>query len=129
MYISPIVSIKSNLTISMVAKVHTNLFFHLYQHNKSSESTVKFIQGCNCCKRVLEAPKFAYATKTKEFITSQQFGSMDFLQINNSVLNKGRSAITPLLNRLEVMSFASDKAKLFAKNFSKNSNLDISGIS
>ena len=71
MYISPIVSIWSNLTISMVAKVHTNLFFHLHQHNKSSESTVKFIQGCYCCKRVLEAPKFAYATKTKEFITSQ----------------------------------------------------------
>ena len=54
---------------------------------------------------------------------------MDFLQINNSVLNKGKSAITPLLKRLEVMSFASGKAKLFAKNFSKNSNLDNSGIS
>ena len=28
-----------------------------------------------------------------------------------------------------MLSFASDKAKLFAKNFSKNSNLDDSGIS
>ena len=27
------------------------------------------------------------------------------------------------------MSFASDKAKLFAENFSKNTNLDESGIS
>ena len=27
------------------------------------------------------------------------------------------------------MSFASDKAKLFAENFSKNTNLDDSGIS
>ena len=31
--------------------------------------------------------------------------------------------------QLEVLSSASDKAKLFAKNFSNNSNLDDSGIS
>ena len=47
----------------------------------------------------------------------------------NSVLNKGKSAIPPLLNEPEVLSSASDKAKLFAENFSKNSNLDDSGIS
>ena len=47
----------------------------------------------------------------------------------NSVLNKGKSAIPPLANGPEVLSSASDKAKLFAKNFSKNSNLDDSGIS
>ena len=35
----------------------------------------------------------------------------------------------PLFNDLEVLSSASDKAKLFAKNFSKNCNLDYSGIS
>ena len=39
------------------------------------------------------------------------------------------SAIPPLFNGLEVLPSASDKAKLFAKNFSKNSNLDNSGIS
>ena len=49
--------------------------------------------------------------------------------IANGVLNKGKSAITPLFTGLEVLSSASDKAKLFAKNFSKNSNLDDSGIS
>ena len=37
--------------------------------------------------------------------------------LNNSVLNKGKSAILPLFNGLEVLSSASDKAKLFAKNF------------
>ena len=41
--------------------------------------------------------------------------SQDFWQIANSVLNKGKSA--------------SVKAKLLAKNFSKNSNLDDSGTS
>ena len=34
-----------------------------------------------------------------------------------------------MLNGSEVLSSASDKAKLIAKNFSKNSNLDDSGIS
>ena len=33
------------------------------------------------------------------------------------------------MNGPEVLSSASDKAKLFAENFSKNSNLDDSGIS
>ena len=62
-------------------------------------------------------------------ITSQKLGSRDFWPIANSVLNKGKYAIPPLSNVLEVLSSASDKAKLFAKNFSKNFNLDDSGIS
>ena len=111
------------------AIVHRNHFFRLYQQNKSSESKVKFRQASNHCKRVLEAAKLAYATKTKESITSQKLGSGDFWRIANSVLNKGKSAIPPLFNGPEVLSSASDKAKLFAKNFSKNSNLDDSGIS
>ena len=111
------------------AIVHRNHFFHLYQQNKSSESKVKFRQASNRCKRVLEAAKLAYATKTKESITSQKLGSRDFWRIANSVLTKGKSAIPPQFNGPEVLSSASDKAKLFAKNFSKNSNLDDSGIS
>ena len=111
------------------AIVHRNHFFCLYQQNKSSESKVKFRQASNHCKRVLEAAKLAYATKTKEFIISQKLCSQELWRIANSVLNKGKSAIPPLFNGLEVLSSASDKAKLFAKNFSKNSNLDDSGIS
>ena len=53
----------------------------------------------------------------------------NFWRIANSVLNGGKSAIPPLFNGLEVLTFASDKAKLFAEKFSKNSNLDDSGIS
>ena len=109
--------------------VHRNHFFHLYQQNKSSESKVKFRQANNHCKKVLEAAKLAYATKTKESITSQKLGSRDFWRIANSVLNKGKSAIPPLFNGPKVLSSASDNAKLFAKNFSKSSNLDDSGIS
>ena len=79
---------------------------------KSSDSKVKFRQASNCCKRVLEAAKLACANKTKESITSQKLGSRDFWKIANSVLNKGKSAIPSLLNSPEVLSSASDKAKL-----------------
>ena len=101
----------------------------MYQQYKSSESKVKFRQASNHCKSVLEAAKLAYATKTKESITSQKPGSQELWRIANSVLNKGKSVIPPLFNGPEVLSTASNKAKLFAKNFSKNSNLDDSAIS
>ena len=108
------------------AIVHRNHFFRLYQKDKSSDSKVKFRQASNHCKRVLEAAKLAYANKTKESITSQKLGFCDFWRIANSVLYKGKSAIPPLFNSPEVSS-APDKAKLFAENSSKNSNLDDSG--
>ena len=65
-------------TACAAAIVHRNHFFHLYQQNKSSESKVQFKQASNCCKRVFEAAKLTYATKTKESITSQKPGSWDF---------------------------------------------------
>ena len=68
------------------AIVHRNQVFRLYQQNKSSEFKVKFRQFNNRCKRVLEVAKFAYATKTKESITSQKLGSRDFRRITDSVI-------------------------------------------
>ena len=65
----------------------------------------------------------------KESITSQNLGSRDFSRIASSVFNKGKSAIPPLFKDPEVLSSVSNKAKLLVKNFSKNSNLDDSGIS
>ena len=108
--------------------VHRNYLFRLHLKDNSSESKVKFRQANNCCKRVLEADKLVYATKTKESITSQKLDPRYFWRIANSVLSKGKSAIPPLFNSPEVLPSASDKAKLFAENFSKNSNLDDSGI-
>ena len=104
------------------------LLFPLYQQNKSSESKLKFRQASNRCKRVLEAAKVAYASKTKEFIISQKHGSRDFWRIANSLLNNDKSVIPPLFNDPELLSSASDKVKLFAKFFFKKSNLDDSGI-
>ena len=79
-------------------------------------------------KGFLELPNLIHYQK-KESLTFQKLGSWDFWRIANSVLNKGESAIPPLLNDLEVLSSASGQAKLFAEDFSKNSNLDDSGIS
>ena len=104
--------------------VHRNPFFAFVTLLK-----VKFRQTINHCKWVLEAAKIAYVTKTKESITSQKLGSGGFWRNAYSVLNKCKSAIPPLFNGSEVLSSASDKPKLFANNFSKNSNLDDSGIS
>ena len=62
--------------------------------------------------------KLILTTKTKESIKSQRTGSLYFWWIaNNSVLNKGESAIPHLFNNPEMLHFASDKAKLFHKNF------------
>ena len=97
------------------AIVDRNHLFRLYQKDKSSESKAKFGQASNCCKRIPEAAKFPYANKTKESITSRKLGSRVFWQITNSVLNKGKSAIPPLFNGPEVLTSASDKAKLFAE--------------
>ena len=52
-----------------------------------------------------------------------------FGKLPNSVFSKGKSAIPPLFNGLELLPSGSDKAKLFAENFSGKSNLDNSGIS
>ena len=84
MYICLIENIRSSLILlhnfsaaCAAAIVHRNHFFRLYQKEKSSDSKVKFRQASNCCKRVLEAVKLAYANKTKESITSQKLGTRD----------------------------------------------------
>ena len=109
--------------------VHRNRYFYSYQQNKSSETKVKFRQASNLCKRVLEATKLAYPSKTKASIFFQKLGSRDFWQSANSVLTNGNSAIPSLFNGPEVLSSASNKAKLFAENFSQNSIPDGSGVS
>ena len=58
--------------VCAAAIVQRNHFFRLYQKDKSSNSEVNFSQASNCCKRVLETAKLAYANKTKVYITSQK---------------------------------------------------------
>ena len=77
----------------------------------------------------MKLPNLHTLIKQKESITSKKLGSQDFWQNANSVLKKDKSTIPHLFNGPEVLSSASDKAKLFAGNVSKNSNLDDSGMS
>ena len=59
-----------------------------------------------------------------ESITSQKLGSHDFWEIDNIVFNKDKSAIYLLYSSNQrLLSSTSEKAK-FAKNLSKNSDLD-----
>ena len=64
---------------------------------------------------------------------SLKLGPCVFWQIDNSVFNKGKSAMPPLFNSSEVLSSASDKAKLFAENslpvFPSRTNLKLHNIS
>ena len=51
------------------------------------------------------------------------------VRLHHCVLNnKGICDMSSLIRNPEVLSSASDKAKLFGKNFCKDSNLDDSGI-
>ena len=105
------------------AKVHRKHFCRLYQQNKSSKSKVRFRQTSNVAKGFLKLPNLCMLIKQKELINSQKLGSQNFWRIASSVLSKGKSAIPPLYNGLEALSFASDKRNLFAENFSENSDL------
>ena len=95
----------------VAAIVHGNHFFHLQQQNKSSGSKSKVTQASTHCKRVLEAAKLTYATKTKECITSQKLGSQDFGKLL-IVFSTRVNLLYPLYS------------KLFVKSFSNNFNLD-----
>ena len=74
-------------------------------------------------------PNLHMLMEQKSPLLPRNLALVNFWGIANSVLNKSKSAIPPLFNGPEVLSSTSDKAKLFAENFSKNSNLDDSGIS
>ena len=86
---------------------------------------------CLCCyhkKGFLKLPNLHMLIKQR----AHQFPGTWLLAlwwITNSFLNKCKSAILPLFNKPELLPSASNKAKLFSKNFSYNSSLDDSGIS
>ena len=89
---------------------------------------MKFKEASNCCERVPGSAELAHVNGTKTSIISQKLGFRDFWRTANSFLNKSKSSIPPQCNAPEVLPSVSDKAKLLAENFSKNSNLDYSSI-
>ena len=78
----------------------------------------------NHCKRVLKDARSNYAETTRRYFAYQLIGVRHFWRICNSVLNRAKSAIPPLFNGPDVLSTSTDKAILFARNYSCNSTID-----
>ena len=113
MYISRIVNSRSNSPISMV-----------FSCLCCSHSTVRLVI---VTEESWKLPNLLILIKQKS-IFSQKLGSSVFCIVTlmtNSVFNKGKSTISPLFNGPDVLP--SDKAKLFAKRFFKDSNFNDSG--
>ena len=103
LHIAPIISIS---TIGMRLLKISNCFVIL---------VINVRESCNA--------RSNYAETTRRSVASQLNGSPDFWRICNSVLNRGKSTI-PLFNGPEVLPISTDKANLFARNFSCNFFLD-----
>ena len=106
------------------AIAHRNHYFHRYHRDVTPDNKKLFYDARNHCKRVITEAKSSYAEATRHSIASQRIGSRDFWRICNSVLNRGKSTIPLLFNGPEVLTTSTDKANLFARNFSYNSTLD-----
>ena len=108
------------------AIAHRNHYFHLY--HKPGQNTAAnhklFRTASNQCKRVIDDAKSAYAQHIQDQISSQKLGSRQFWKICKAVLNKGKSAIPPLIHGPEVLTSSKDKAQVFARQFASNSTLD-----
>ena len=93
------------------AIAHRSHLFHLYSQNDFSAS------------------KLAYASKIKESVYHSPKNWLTLVLVNlNSVLNKNKSALLLVFDVPEMLSSASDKAKLLAENFFKKYNLHDFGI-
>ena len=109
--------------------VHRNLFFCLYQKDKSSDSMVKFRQTSNRCKRVLVAARLAYLIKQNTLLLPRNLAVVTFgeLLIVSSTKVNLLYLLYSTAQRCCLLHLI--KQKLYAENFSKNSNLEDSGIS
>ena len=76
---------------------------------------------------LLKLPNLVMLVK-QEFVISQKHGSRGFWWIATKVHNKGKSTFPTLLSCHQLLSSASNKAKLFAEIFSENFHLDYLSI-
>ena len=110
------------------AIAHRNHVFRLYQKDKSSESKVKFSQASNRCKGFLKLPNLHMLIKQNSPSLPRNF-AQDFWQIANSVLTKVNLLchLYSPVRRCCLLHLI--KQNCFSENFSKNADLDDSGIS
>lgn len=89
--------------------------------------TDAFVSARNNCKYVLKETKSLFVDRMRHYIASK-FGSCDYSQLCNKVLNNSKFSIPPLFTQFEVLTSA-DKEEHFACKFSSNSTLNSSGVS
>ena len=108
------------------AIAHRNHFFHLFRRDNSVENKRLFSASRRRCRNILRNAKNNYQQSVKTKISTQRLGSRDFWKIFNSISNKGKSAIPPLFDGLNVITSAKDKAELLARSFASNCSLPTS---
>lgn len=102
----------------LAAIAHRNHFFRLYEC-VTVQITTFFISTWNKCVSSMSQSSHLLI----EWDTIK-LGSLDYLWLWKSVLNKNISLIPPIFNQCEVLSYTADKVKCFAYNFSSISTLD-----
>ena len=100
-----------------------NHHFHRKRSNPSVSNLASFRRARKDCSKVLKSAKTRYSESTKSKITDQSLGSKDFWRILNSVLNRGKSSIPPLVNGSQIIQSSKGKAELFANMFAENCRL------
>ena len=103
----------------------------VYQKDKSSESKVKCRQASKrvLAKGFLILPNLHMQIKQKSPLFPRNLALKIFGKLPLVFSTKVNLLYYPLCNSPELLSSASDKVKLLAEKFSKNSNPDDSGIS
>lgn len=74
------------------------------------------------CKRVLKKDKSLLTARGS--IVFHKFGSLEYWCLCESVLNKGKSSISPLFNQFEVLLYSTNKTGCFVCKLFSNSTLD-----
>ena len=93
-----------------------NLLIERTKDVQKTSSKVKFGQASNRCKGFLKPSNLHMLIKQKSSSVPRNLALGTFGEL--SIFNKGNSPIPHLFNGPEVLSSASDKAKLFAEKFS-----------
>ena len=107
-----------------------NFHFNQYKKDRSSLTRIAELKiASNKCRSILRNAKSGYAASIQNKIGNEKLGSREFWRITKKVMGNGKGSIPTIINGPEVIASSSDKAKLFASNFSSNSTLDDQGHS
>lgn len=85
----------------------------------------EFGKARNHCRRVREKAKCNYAQAIQAQIENRHTGFREIWKIFNQVLNRAKTTLLTIINKLELLSSSLDKGNLFAMIFASHSTLDV----